>query len=397
MLSARLAALAAATLMVLAGPAAADSHYAPLDSPGPELQVPRDLLDASLSCTGDLAAASEPAVLLVHGTNLDFGSNFSWNYVPAMGSLGRGFCGVDLPEYGMNDIQIAAEYVVHAIRTVAARSGRPIQIIGFSQGGMIPRWALRWWPDTRPLVDDVVALAPSNHGTADATAACTVECYPSYWQQRLEAQFIAAVNSYTETFETIDYTNVYTHYDEVVQPNLDDSGSSSLEGGGNVTNVATQDVCPNNTAEHLALGTYDPVGYALAVDALGHAGPADTERVELEVCTKTFMPGVDEASFARDYAALLQTIAEANEATGRVTEEPPLQCYVTASCSRSAADRTDGGETDPTPAGGATEGRGAPTPATPSTGGGAATAGVVALLVSILGATWHRRSGTGPT
>ena len=30
---------------------------------------------------------------------------------------------------------------------------------------MIPRWALRFWPDTRVMVDHVVGLSPSNHGT----------------------------------------------------------------------------------------------------------------------------------------------------------------------------------------------------------------------------------------
>ena len=33
---------------------------------------------------------------------------------------------------------------------------------------MVPRWALKYWPDTRSLVDAYMAIDPSNHGTADA-------------------------------------------------------------------------------------------------------------------------------------------------------------------------------------------------------------------------------------
>ncbi len=34
-------------------------------------------------------------------------------------------------------------------------------MVTHSQGGMIGRWATRFWPDTRQMVDDIVGLAPS--------------------------------------------------------------------------------------------------------------------------------------------------------------------------------------------------------------------------------------------
>lgn len=380
-----LVAAAFVTLLALsAGPATADEHYAAPDRTGPALQVPADALDDSLTCTEEPSDGTGPAVLLVHGTNLTHEDNFGWNYLPALQDAGRLVCGVDLPVYGMHDIQVAAEHVVHAIRTVADRSGGPIQIMGFSQGGMIPRWALRWWPDTRPLVEEVVGLAPSNHGTATASATCDDECYPAYWQQRLEATFIAALNSHTETFETIDYTNVYTRYDEIVQPNLDDTGSSSLDGGDNVTNVATQDVCPNNTAEHLALGSYDPVGHAIVIDAIGHPGPADPDRIPLEVCALTLMPGVDETTFAQDHAAMLATIDEANQAADQVPEEPPLACYVTASCTQGGPGPHGADAGSDTPAAPEPGPSGTAARATPATGGGAVLLGVATLFTLVL-------------
>src|SRR3954447_22112013 len=100
--------------------------------------------------------------------------------------------------------------MVYAIRTMYARSGRRIAVMGHSQGGMVPRWAFRFWPDTRTMVDDQVGFAPSNHGTADAQGPCTFPCPAAFWQQSNDAEFIKAVNSYQETFPGISYTEIYT-------------------------------------------------------------------------------------------------------------------------------------------------------------------------------------------
>ena len=160
-----------------------------------------------------------------------------------------------------------------------ATTGRRISIIGHSQGGMLPRWALRFWPDTRAMVDDDIGFAPSNHGTTGARTVCSFPCPAADWQQRDDSQFIAALNSYQETFPGISYTEVYSHFDEIVTPNSDDTGSSSVHGGGGaITNVAIQDVCPADPSEHLAIGTQDYVAYDLAIDALEHPGPADPAR-----------------------------------------------------------------------------------------------------------------------
>jgi hypothetical protein len=94
--------------------------------------------------------------------------------------------------------------------------------------------------------------------------------------------------------------------------------------------VATQDVCPGNTAEHLALGSYDAVGYALAVDALDAEGPADPARVPATVCTEPFMPGVDALTFAVDHAGLVAAIAGSSASGPQTTGEPELRPYVFA-------------------------------------------------------------------
>src|SRR5581483_11806760 len=91
---------------------------------GPPLDVPRATLAASLSCTANLASAKREPVLLVPGTTQTPEVNFSWNYEPALTARGVPWCAVTLPAHGMGDIQVAAEYVVSALRTMHARTKR---------------------------------------------------------------------------------------------------------------------------------------------------------------------------------------------------------------------------------------------------------------------------------
>ncbi len=326
-----------ASLALAAPPADAEGRFAPLDRPGPALSVPRAALDASLRCVGDLATGPHEPVLLVPGTGVD-PQEFSWNWMRSLQARGWSFCAVTLPEHSTGDIQIAGEYVVHAVRTMHARSaGRKVQIVGHSQGGMLSRWSLRFWPDLRPMVDDLAGMAPSQHGTVVAAPTCVPDCSPSVWQQRDVSAFNQALNSGAETFAGISYTNVYTHTDEIVVPNADDTGSSSLHtGAGRITNVAIQDVCPDDLTEHLGIGTYDNTAYQLILDALTHPGPAVPSRVPVTACTPLLQPGVNPATFAPDYAGTLALLASNLAAVPHTTKEPTLACYTQLVCAQTA-------------------------------------------------------------
>jgi hypothetical protein len=183
------------------------------------------------------------------------------------------------------------------------------------------------------MVDDLVGLSPSNHGTVDAIPACAPGCAPSFWQQRTGSNFLRAINSRTETFRRISYSNVHTNTDEVVVPNAGPGASSALHGKrGKIANVAIQEVCPNDTSEHLAIGSYDNTAYRLAIDALTHRGPANPSRVGVAGCANPFMPGVDPSTFVRDYTHELAYIGRVIATYPTVSREPPLACYTTASC-----------------------------------------------------------------
>jgi triacylglycerol esterase/lipase EstA (alpha/beta hydrolase family) len=306
--------------------------HAPVDRPGSELSVPMAQLAQSLTCTGDLAGADRAPVLLVPATWVNPREHYGWNYMRAFDALGWPYCAVTTPKNAMEDMQISAEYVVYAIRSVYQRAGRPLAVVGGSQGGMLPRWALRFWPDVRPLVEEHVGLAPPNHGGQAVPAFCTPNCAPALWQLIYGSSFMHALNSGQETFPGISYTEIYSHQDQIVIPASDDTGSSSLHGGGGrITNVALQDVCPAHLAEHAKAITYDAVGYALAIDALTHDGPADPARIDRRVCDEEFHPGVEPANFPTNYANVL-AIALYRQATAeRVDREPMLRPYVTGS------------------------------------------------------------------
>jgi hypothetical protein len=341
-IGAALGALSLLAATVIGGtPAGAATAYAPLDRPGPKLSVPSAALAAALTCSGPLTNATIEPVLLNPATGVTPDQNYSWNYERAFTAQHRPWCAVTMPHHTLDDIQTAGEYLVYAIRTMHARAHRRIAILGHSQGGMSMRWALRFWPDTRSMVGDVIGMAATNHGTS-APAPCRVgvtSCLPADWQQAAGSKFISALNSRTETFPTISYTEIYTHTDEVVVPNSNDATAvSRLRPASNVTNVATQNICPFDIYEHLAIGTVDPVAYALVMDALTHAGPAAPSRISRSVCTKLYQPGVDPAN-AQMYLQILAgvpgllsvSLPDVNlVGAPEVRAEPALRCYVFA-------------------------------------------------------------------
>ena len=319
--AAALTAALASTLTALATPnaLAADRE--------PALSVSHESLADNLNCHGDLSEGTP--VLLIHGTFLDASTNFDWNYEPALADIGRSYCTVNMPGYALRDIQLNAEYVVYAIRTMHRLAGHRIDVVGFSQGGMIGRWALKYWPDTRPDVEDYVGIDGSNHGTLDAYPICAAGCAPAVWQQQTRSRFLTALNDGPETFAGISYTELYTLTDEVVVPNLPPAASSSLHtGAGRISNIAVQSICPAHVADHLTMGSIDPVGWAVVVDAIDHDGPARASRIDRSVCGQALMPGVNPLTLPLNEARYNGEVATNLATFPHVFAEPRPAPYV---------------------------------------------------------------------
>jgi hypothetical protein len=334
-------AVAASLTLALASSASASTPaYAPVNHPGPALTVPAGQLAASLVCNGDLSAAGVEPVLLLPATTIDSAKNFGWSYEPFLHAHGIPYCTSDLPgsdAFNMDPIQNRADYIVYAIRHMYALAGHPIAIIGASQGGMVERWPLRFWPDTRAMVADVISLDGPNHGSLSANALCVVACAPAIKQQTYQSHFIRAINSYQETFAGISYTDIYTYTDDFVEPDLPGDSTVALSGPGDITNVAIQQICPTMVAEHLMLASSNPVAAELALDAITHPGPGDPARISRSVCSELpmAMPGVSTATSIKGLAVATEQVAHELATYPWVTSEPQLPCYVFASCTGS--------------------------------------------------------------
>jgi hypothetical protein len=302
------------------------------DDDGPELSVPHEKLADALRCHGDLDGGNGAPVLLVPGTNENPDVNFDWNYEPALAHRGTSYCSVRVPGNSMADIQVAAEYITYAIRTMHAHAHRRIDIVGYSQGGMSPRWSLKFWPETRHMVDDLVGIDPSNHGSLEANGTCTpltAGCAPADWQQRAGSRFLRALNAGQETYAGIDYTVVYTAtVDEIVVPDVPPAASSELHTGpGRISNIVVQEVCPGRPADHFSMGTTDAVGYATVIDAINHDGPAKFGRIDRSSCFQPFMPGVNPVTLPYEAARFGFHTGRVQLTYPHVPHEPRLKSY----------------------------------------------------------------------
>lgn len=289
---------------------------------GPPYSVDSKLLADALHCPATFDRRERPAVLLVHGTSVTDEENWSWNYQPALTAEGFDVCTVLLPDRALGDIQISSEYVVFGLREIAARARRRVSVIGISQGALEPRWAIKWWPDTRDLIEDYVSMAGTNHGANYGDAACTPSCAPALWQQRESSNLLRALNAEDETPGDLDSTSVYSLTDPIIQPSFP-VATAAIEGA---SNVAVQDICPGRPVDHIQ-SVWDAVYWAVVLDALVHDGPADPSRVPLSVCAEAAMPGVSEAEGAAKIVEVYLLAAEVQAAYPKTTSEPPLAAY----------------------------------------------------------------------
>ena len=231
---------------------------------------------ANVPCTPS-AAHPEP-VVLVHGTAENRFDN--WQAMsPALKSagycvyafdygsyLGSGLIGV----YGIGPIQNSAGELRNYVNQVLASTGASkVDLVGHSQGGMMPRYYIKNLGGA-DKVDDLVGLSPPNHGTVNPLAPPSAPICPACSQQAAGSPFLTQLNSGDESPGGVSYTQVVTRYDEVVVPYL----SGYLAPDSKVTNLTLQDKCANDTSEHLRT-PYSPPAIQITLNALGRGGPAD--------------------------------------------------------------------------------------------------------------------------
>ena len=292
---------------------------------GPALESDPVALETALSCPDGLAHAERPVVLLVHGTATTAAESWPAGMGVVLHRAGFDWCMVQLPGRAMVDIQRSTEYVVDAVRALHRRTGRQVSLIGHSQGALEVRWAIRWWPDVRAVVDDVITAAGANRPVPwTRTAFCARSCAESIWQFSAGAAFMEALNR-VPTPEGPSYTAVRSLTDELIQPAMPESSAVATIDG--ATNLVIQDLCPGRPVSHVGL-VFDAVFAAMVLDALHNAGPADQGRIDHGTCARAYPDGVDplfaSVNIATLYANAYPTAANAP----KVDREPPLRSYV---------------------------------------------------------------------
>jgi triacylglycerol lipase len=284
------------TLILLAALLAAPA--APAAASGPRLTVPRAQLEAALHCPIDPAGAKKTPIMFVTGT----GATGDQGYLigqQAFEAYGHPVCYVNFPDFTTADIQVSVEYLVYGLRREFRMAGRKIAAVGISQGGLLPRFALTYWPDLRRKVSDVVASAGTQHGTTVSDGACSAAspCVPAGWQQMRGSNLLRALNAQPdETPGPVSYTTVRSLADETVQPQGGPHPTSALRGA---RNILIQDVCPGRTTSHIGTAV-DSVSFAAFADAVGHRGrglrgAAKVSRLPPGVCDHPYATGLDEA------------------------------------------------------------------------------------------------------
>jgi triacylglycerol esterase/lipase EstA (alpha/beta hydrolase family) len=237
------------------------------------------------SCTP--SAAHPRPVILVHGTFADMSDSwqalspllynngycvFALNYGSHDGSGQIGVYGTDAIE------QSAAELSSFVSRVLTATGARQVDFVGHSQGGMMPRYYLKFLGGATK-VDALVGLAPSNHGTT-VDGLFTLASFfpgatgffglcPACEEQAAGSAFLNRLNAGGDTVARPSYTVIQSANDEVVTPY-----TSAFLSGPSVTNIRLQDQCALDQGEHLSM-PYDHIADGDVLNALdpAHAAP----------------------------------------------------------------------------------------------------------------------------
>jgi triacylglycerol esterase/lipase EstA (alpha/beta hydrolase family) len=214
-------------------------------------------------------AAHPDPVVLVHGT---FENQAMWALLsPQIKAAGYCVFALDYGNSATGDIPTSASQLGSFVDQVLAETGASkVDLVGHSQGGMMPRYWMKF-DGGAPKVDDLIGIAPSNHGTTNPLASPAGFFCKACAQQAAGSAFITNLNAGGDTLAGPSYTVISTRYDEVVTPYQ----SQALAGpAAQVTNVVLQDLCPLDISEHLTIPS-DPATAQWVLNALGRAGPAD--------------------------------------------------------------------------------------------------------------------------
>ncbi len=226
-------------------------------------------------------------VVLVHGTLANMDDN--WQAASPL-LANNGYCvfafnyGGASPTsdfQGTGDIATSAGQLASFVNEVLAATGASkVDIVGHSQGGMMPRYYISFLGGAAK-VDKLIALAPSNYGTtldgltalgqtlgllAPVNSLLSTTCEACVEQEE-GSSFLTTLNA-QPTVAGVSYTVIETKDDEVVTPYT----NAFLPAAPNVSNITVQKQCPLDQSDHLEIAS-DPIAMADMLNALDPAQP----------------------------------------------------------------------------------------------------------------------------
>ncbi|MGX1798559.1 esterase/lipase family protein, partial [Streptomyces albidoflavus] len=181
------------------------------------------------------SAAHPRPVVLVHGTFANSVDNW---LVLAPYLVNRGYCVFSLDYgqlpgvpfiHGLGPIDKSAEQLRDFVDKVLAATGAPeADLVGHSQGGMMPRHYLKFLGGA-DKVNALVGIAPDNHGTTLLGLTRLLPHFPgaekflndktpALADQIAGSPFLTRLNEGGDTVPGVQYTVIATRYDQVVTP-----------------------------------------------------------------------------------------------------------------------------------------------------------------------------------
>ncbi|WP_157970577.1 esterase/lipase family protein [Nakamurella deserti] len=217
--------------------------------------------------------SSAPPVVLLHGTLSTIAVDFPV-LVPALRTAGRCVWGVDYGRGGTAPVRDSAALAGAVIRRVVETSGAAaVDVVGFSQGGLVLRTALRL-EGVAGLVRTAVLVAPSFHGTTSPlVAAVPAAVCPACADQAAGSALLTDLAAGGDLDGTVRYAVVVTSTDAVVTP-----WESQLPIGppDRVRSVVVDQRCPGLVVRHEDMARRPSV-VAWVVAALAAAGDVTAE------------------------------------------------------------------------------------------------------------------------
>jgi triacylglycerol esterase/lipase EstA (alpha/beta hydrolase family) len=226
-------------------------------------------------------------VILVHGTFANMDDNWQAaspvlvNHGYCVFAFNYGGSSATSPIQGTGDIAAGAATLSAFVNQVLAATGAAkVDLVGHSQGGMMPRYYLNFLGGASK-VGTFVAFAPSNYGTTldglttlasmlgasslinSGLSSVCVACV----EQEQGSAFLANLNA-TPTVAGVNYTVIESKYDEIVTPYT----SAFLPSAANVTNITVNNQCALDGSDHLEIAA-DPIALADMLNALDPASP----------------------------------------------------------------------------------------------------------------------------